>query len=170
MESRTEICSEILRQFRGRWNVDEVRQMALDQYVSVGDKDTFCQWLETKTRKLGSIKGVYSSKFGIYKRQDESKKPKTLYNDKDYSWLKYYGDDRSEAFKKIINEILEIIHYADTGQFEQIDNLHLPQFVRWKRLGKFFSTHTKRKTKDRNDLSLQVNIHRTKMKLHSWSM
>lgn len=102
MESRTEICSEILRQFRGRWNVDEVRQMALDQYVSVGDKDTFCQWLETKTRKLGSIKGVYSSKFGIYKRQDESKKPKTLYNDKDYSWLKYYGDDSSEALGQIL--------------------------------------------------------------------
>ena len=106
--------------------------MILEQYVSVGEKDTFCQWLETKTRVLGSIKGVYSWKFGIYKRQDQSKRPKTLYNDKEYSWLKFYGDDRSKAFKKIINEILQIIHYADTGQFEQIDNLHLPQFVRWK--------------------------------------
>jgi hypothetical protein len=132
MESRTEICREILRQFLDRWSANEVGQMTLEQYVSVGDKDTFCQWLETKTRVLGSIKGVYSWKFGIYKRQDQSKRPKTLYNDKEYSWLKFYGDDRSEAFKKIINEILQIIHCADTGQFEQIDNLHLPQFVRWK--------------------------------------
>jgi len=70
MESRTEICREILRQFLDRWSANEVRQMTLEQYVSVGDKDTFCQWLETKTRVLGSIKGVYSWKFGIYKRQD----------------------------------------------------------------------------------------------------
>jgi hypothetical protein len=133
MENQTDICREILDEFRHRWTVDEVKQMTLDQYVSVGDKETFCQWLETRTRKLGSIKGINSSKFGVYKRRDKSKKPKRLHNDNEYSWQKFYSDnDRNEAFKKIRNEILQIIEFAGNGQWEQIDHLHLTQFVRWK--------------------------------------
>ncbi|HTX22428.1 MAG TPA: hypothetical protein VMD27_11325 [Candidatus Aquilonibacter sp.] len=132
MEVQTDICREILYAFLDTWTVDEIRRMTLDQYVSVGDKDTFCQWLETMTRSLGSIKGVNSSKFGIYKRRDKSKRPKRLCNDNDYSWQKFYGDDRNEAFAKIKSEILQIIDYAKKGQFEQIDDLHLTQFVRWK--------------------------------------
>ena len=69
MENITDICREILCDFLDRWSVDEVKRMTLDQYVSIGDKDTFCQWLETRTRILGSIKGVPSFKFGIYKLQ-----------------------------------------------------------------------------------------------------
>ncbi len=113
MESQTDICREILYEFIEKWTVDEIKQMPLEQYVSVGDKDTFCQWLETRTRKLGSIKGVNSSKFGIYKRRDKSRRPKPLHNDNDYSWQKFYGDDRNEAFKKIKAEILQIIDYAE---------------------------------------------------------
>jgi len=108
MENRADICKDILYDFLDRWTVDEVKQMTLDKYVSVGDKDTFCQWLETRTRILGSIKGIKSSKFGIYKRRDKSKKPKLLRNDNDYSWQKFYSDnDHNEAFKKIRNEICE---------------------------------------------------------------
>lgn len=107
--------------------------MTLAEYVSVGDKDTFCQWLETKTRQLGSIKGINSSKFGIYKRGDKRKKPKKLINDDEYSWQKYYSStNRLEAFKNVRKEILQIIEYAQKGQFEKIDDLHLTVFVKWK--------------------------------------
>lgn len=133
MENRTDLCRDILYDFLDRWTVDDVKRMTLNQYVSVGDKDTFCQWLETRTRELGSIKGINSSKFGIYKRGDKSKKPKNLRNDSDYSWQRFYSDnDRSEAFSNVKKEILQIIKFAESGQFEEIDNLHLTQFVRWK--------------------------------------
>ena len=49
-----------------------------------------------------------------------------------YSWQKFYGGNRDEAFKKIKAEILKIIDYAEKGQFERIDQLHLTQFVKWK--------------------------------------
>ena len=133
METQTDICRDILYDFLDRWTVDEVQQMTLKQYVSVGDKDTFCQWLETRTKELGSINGINSSKFGIYKRSDKSKKPKKLVNDSDYSWQRFYSDnDKTQAFENIKNEILQIIKFAENGQFENIDNLHLTQFVRWK--------------------------------------
>ena len=76
MENKTEISREILNEFLESWNIDTIKSLTLEQYVSVGDKDTFCQWLETKTRALGSIKGINSSKFGIYKRSDPNAKPK----------------------------------------------------------------------------------------------
>ncbi len=106
--------------------------MSLEEYVGIGNPDTFCQWVETKTRTLGSIKGTPSDKFGIYKRGDSSKRPKNLINDSQYSWQSFYGSRRDNAFKSIRNEILKIIEYAETGKFSDIDALHLKKHFRWK--------------------------------------
>ena len=79
METNIELSREILfEEFHNRWKIEDIKNMKLEDYVSVGDKDTFCQWLETKTRQLGSIKGINSSKFGIYKRGDKTKNHKIL--------------------------------------------------------------------------------------------
>ncbi len=132
MENRTEIARGILYEFLEYWTVDKIKSMTLEEYVSVGDKNTFCQWLETKTRALGSIKGINSSKFGIYKRGDITKTPKNLKNDREYSWQKFYGETRKEAFENVKKEILQIIEYSEKGEFEKIDDLHLTLFVKWK--------------------------------------
>ena len=73
----TNELKEILDSFLNRWDIESVKEMSLEEYVSVGNKDTFCQWVETKTRILGSIKGMTSIKFGIYERKDPTKRPKT---------------------------------------------------------------------------------------------
>lgn len=132
MENNTEISREILNEFLERWDIDTIKSMTLEQYVSVGDKDTFCQWLETKTKALGSIKGINSSKFGIYKRSDPNANPKNLVNGTHYSWQRYYGQNRNEAFQNVKAEILRIIEYSENGDFEKIDDLHLTLFVKWK--------------------------------------
>ena len=132
MENKTEIAREILYEFLEYWTIDKINSMTLEEYVSVGDKNTFCQWLETKTRGLGSIKGINSSKFGIYKRGDTTKTPKNLKNDEQYSWQKFYGETRDIAFENVKKEILKIIEYSEKGEFEKIDNLHLTLFVKWK--------------------------------------
>jgi hypothetical protein len=132
LENNTELSREILSEFLDRWDVEEIKSMKLEQYVSVGDKNTFCQWLETKTKALGSIKGINSSKFGIYKRSDPNAKPKNLVNDNIYSWQRYYGENRREAFQNVKAEILKIIDYSEKGDFEKIDDLHLTLFVKWK--------------------------------------
>jgi len=132
MENRTEIAREILYEFLEYWTIDKIKSMTLEEYVSVGDKNTFCQWLETKTRALGSIKGINSSKFGIYKRSNTTKMPKNLKNDNQYSWQKFYGETRKEAFENVKKEILKIIEYSEKGEFEKIDDLHLTLFVKWK--------------------------------------
>ena len=132
MEKDTELCREILNDFLDRWPEDVVRHMTLEEYVSTHNKDTFCQWLETQTIALGSIKGINSIKFGIYKRSAGKRKQKNHANDSEYTWQKFYGDTKQEAFNNVKAEILIIIRAANNGHWNEVDKLHLTNFVKWK--------------------------------------
>jgi hypothetical protein len=135
MESQTDICKEILDDFLDRWTVEAVKKMTLDQYVSVANPDTFCQWVETRTIKLGNIKGAPSIKFGIYKRdsRNKNKKPKNYDNDEEYSWRKSFNaNTRKEAFEIVKNEIIKIIEYANVDNLEAIDDSKLDDIFKWK--------------------------------------
>ena len=123
---------ELLDEYLNRWTIDNVNRMTLQEYVGLKNKDTFCQWVETKTRALGSIKGLTSIKFGIYERNDPSSKPKNYRNDEKYSWLRNYGDNRKEAFENVKQDIIKIIRLAELGKFEQIDSILLPDLFKWK--------------------------------------
>lgn len=123
---------ELLDNFLGKWTIDNVNNLTLQEYVGLGNKDTFCQWVETKTRRLGSIKGLTSIKFGIYERREPNKKPKNYKNDDIYSWLQSYGNDRKEAFEKTKQNIISIIELSEIGKFELIDQIELPDLFKWK--------------------------------------
>jgi hypothetical protein len=128
----SQYLDELLEDFHRRWPLEKVKQMTLSDYVAVGDPDTFCQWVETKTRELGSIKGMNSSKFGIYKREDPLILPTSFENDEIYSWRKVFGDNRDEVFTNVKAEVIKIIEYAQAGYFHKIDGLELTDFFKWK--------------------------------------
>jgi hypothetical protein len=134
MNNQTEISREILYQFLEKWTIDNVRKMTLEEYVSVDNPETFCQWVETKTEYLGNIKGpARSIKFGIYKRKDTTKKPKNYNNDAEYSWQKSFNaNTRRDAFNIVKDEIIRIIDCANVGSFEAIDNSPLYSIFKWK--------------------------------------
>lgn len=129
---KTDELEELLDEFLNRWQIEDVEKMTLQEYVSVKNKDTFCQWIETKTRVLGSIKGMTSIKFGIYERKDPNEKPKYYVNDNKYSWLRAYGSNRNEVFEKVKKDVLEVIRLSVNGQFEKIDGIILPDLFKWK--------------------------------------
>ncbi len=128
----TDELKELLDEFLNQWQIEDVKKMTLQEYVSVGNKDTFCQWVETKTRILGSIKGMTSIKFGIYERKDSNKKPKNYENDNKYSWLHGYGNNKIEAFENVKKDVVEIIGLSVKGQFEKINKIILPDLFKWK--------------------------------------
>ena len=123
---------ELLDNFLDRWTIGNVKKLTLQEYVGLGNKDTFCQWVETKTKILGSINGRSSIKFGIYERSNSAKKPKNYKNDDKYSWQQEYGDNRTSVFKRIKQDIIKIIQLSEVGKFEQIDNIPLPNLFKWK--------------------------------------
>jgi hypothetical protein len=134
MENRTEFSREVLDAFLDRWSFEKLKSMTLEGYVSIGNQDTFTQWVETKTLALGNIKGpVGSIKFGIYERIDKNKEPKNYNNDSMYSWRKaLHVNSSKKAFDLVRKDILQIVDYATSGKFEQIDNLILDDIFKWK--------------------------------------
>lgn len=123
---------ELIDEFLDRWPIENVQNLILKEYVGYKNKDTFCQWVETKTKMLGSIRGMPSIKFGIYERNPKKIPPKNYKNDNKYSWLQGYGDNSKTAFENIKRDIIRIIQLSEVGKFAEIDNILLPGLFKWK--------------------------------------
>ncbi|WP_249934161.1 AAA family ATPase [Campylobacter sp. RM16190] len=128
-------CLKLRDEFQQRWTLQAVKNMTIEQYTGIGNKDTFTYWLESKTENLISIWGGSAYKFGIFKRaQNDDKKElrSGQTGDGEYGWYLKYGNTRNEAFEKIKSLILQIINHAQNKEFENIDSIDLGDAVKWK--------------------------------------
>lgn len=130
----TQKCRETLELFKNKWSLDKVKKMTLEKYVSVENKDTFCYWVETETRHIGSIKGSTSIKFGIYKpnKNRDINEVKRFPHDKEYIWSKRYGKNRNQVFDTIQKNIITIIECAQKRDFNTIDTIDISHMFKWK--------------------------------------
>jgi hypothetical protein len=126
---------ESLREeFIRRFPMEQLAKLPLEQYV-VGrqKKTTFCYWLETRLRELGSIKGgtTAGSKFGIYfgrTKQDS----RTMYR-----FPPKYGTSVDGAYDTIKQAIVDLLAAGEKKDFQAIqNNLLAPMFK-----GKILSTY-----------------------------
>jgi 5-methylcytosine-specific restriction enzyme B len=63
---------QLREEFVLRFPIETLKNMTLEQYA-VGKPDSFCYWLEFKTRELGSIGGGSSAKFGVWWSKSEGR-------------------------------------------------------------------------------------------------
>jgi hypothetical protein len=134
MENEKDI---ILREFLNRWSLGKVKAMTISEYNQLGNNDTFCYWVEHKTKKIANISGSSTSfKFEIFEREDKNKIYRTTDFKKDelYSWRKRAGNTREEAFNKTKANIIRVIKSSLKGNFKEIDNreIELSPLFRWK--------------------------------------
>ena len=103
--------AEILKRFpRDKWPEMRLEDYALGQR---GVEDTYCHWLEFKSRWMGSIRGGSSRKLIIYKRRDE------------VGWYfprKAFSNER-EAWDALRGKFVKAFDLAEQGKWEQIDVL-----------------------------------------------
>lgn len=118
--------------FLKRWPLEKLKEITLDQYVSVDDQDTFTYWLETKTRPLGSIQGNTSAKFGIYKRGGEGKIQSGIGHGDTYSWRTKYGDNEEMVFEYVKQSLLKIVDAVGIGDLNAIEQVDFSGMVKWK--------------------------------------
>ncbi len=126
---------EIWRQFITRWPIEKLQNLTIEEYTSLGGKDSFCYWLESKTEDLGSMKGGSAFKFGIFeysKQHDKETSCTSSLKDDRYKWMKKYGSTAFGAFRKIKEIIVQIANAAYQGDFELIDDIDLGQVTKWK--------------------------------------
>lgn len=125
----------MLSDFLTRWPIEKLHKMTLREYNHTGDKDTFCQDLETKTRMLGSNKGGSSTKFGIYRQLNMASRPRGTVSNQAYTWERRFNSenlDENLAFHRVIAEIQQIANFAMAGDFESIEALNINPLFRWK--------------------------------------
>jgi hypothetical protein len=134
METNIDRAHEMLSNFLETWNPQRMQNLKLEEYVGVGNKYTFVQYVEHRTRDLGSIGGMDSSKFGMWERQDPDEKHARYTNVGKYSWPKRLPYTTApEAFAAIKAELLSVIVDAREGNFAAIDRTGiLTDFFKWK--------------------------------------
>ena len=103
---------DLWMQFLQRWPIDKLKKMTLTEYNAIGNRDSFCSWLENRTEPLGSIWGGSSFKFGIFEfdqtSENANKDSAGVLRDEKYKWLQKYGNSADEAFEKIKSIIVSI--------------------------------------------------------------
>jgi len=120
-------------EFLSTWPLERVKKMTIDEYTNLNKDYSFCYCLEKKTKKLGSIGGGSSFKFGIYKRRNTDREfEKNAISDGEYAWLDKYGKERDEAFNNVKNIIIDIIKKSQAGDFKAIDSIDLGNAIKWK--------------------------------------
>ncbi len=125
----------LYEQFLEAFPFDSLKEMPLEKYTNTNRTDSFCYWLEFKTRKVASIKGGSSYKFGIYAYHAQPKESNTLVQaDGKYAWYRKYGKQTAaEAYKVVRDAIVAIAEHAQKGELEAIDKIDvLGDAVKWK--------------------------------------
>ncbi|MBE0457786.1 AAA family ATPase [Pseudoalteromonas prydzensis] len=135
---------QFLEQFKKTWPIERLKTLKLEDYTSVGDKETLAYWLEFGIgRYLGSIKGGDSSKFGIYERKAEPKGQRDFISSDDrYSWKNKYGTSAKSAFANIKKKIIAVIDAVQAGDVEKIELLDFESALKWK-LAFIYQNHAK---------------------------
>jgi len=102
---------ELMTEFEQRFPRNKLPELSLENYA-IGKPDSFCYWIEFKTRDLGSVSGGSSHKWGIFWSK----------GDQEWKWNKALKSDSPEAaFQKLKTGLLNLIEAAANDQFEQLD-------------------------------------------------
>lgn len=116
---------ELYKTFQRLFPIDKLKDMKLEEYTNVNDKNTFCYWVESKTENLGSIWGGAAYKFGIFKFDVVPEKGNGKYkHDDKYSWKSNLGNTAEEAYAKVLGAICNIANYSKNGDYNKIDALN----------------------------------------------
>ena len=108
--------------------------MTLEEYSNLNRDNSFCYWLEAKTKDLGSIWGGAAYKFGIFKFDRTPKDDNSKYaHDENYSWSSRLGSTSEEAFTNVRNAIVKIANHARNAEWADIEKMkELWPITTWK--------------------------------------
>lgn len=117
---------DYLQNFLNKWTVDKISNMSLSEYVKSGVADTFANSVEDRSGRLGQIGnprgirmyGICQPKPGTYSHYWE---PEFTYNNASgYAWKHFLGDNETDVFNIIREQILKIIDISRSGDLKKL--------------------------------------------------
>jgi len=117
LDGNTKVMSAKLKQlcqeFVKRFPRENLPNLTLEEYA-IGKPDSFCYWLEFKTRDLGSVSGGSSSKWGIWWSK----------SDQHWKWNKVLqSSEPNQAFQILKSGFVSLIEAAALEKFDQLDQI-----------------------------------------------
>ena len=125
---------QLYMDFSKAFPLESLKDMTLEQYNNLNRSDSFCYWVEEKTKELGSVRGGSSYKFGIYQYISRPKGDMgdESFDDK-YAWNSSLGKTADEVFERVKSTIIRLAGYGREGNLEAIeDNKDLWPVIKWK--------------------------------------
>ena len=115
MDKNIENLEELRKDFIKRFSRQNLEKMTVDEYSlnkqdNALSKESFCYWVETKLRGLGSIKGATADKFGTYFGETKS----------DPTYKRRWTGWTNESFETIRAALIELY---DAGEREDINTI-----------------------------------------------
>ena len=135
--NKKDLRDYLYNQFLLVFPIESLNEMPLNRYTNLKGTTSyksFCYWIESILRYLGSIRGGTSYKFGIYRYAKKPNNTSVVVSDDEYAWYKKYNaPNRNEAYKIVLNTVIKIAELANEGRFSEIDNItELGDAVKWK--------------------------------------
>lgn len=112
--------------------LERLKNLTIEEYTNLNKSDSFCYWVETKLRNLGSIQGSTSYKFGIYEFNKKPREDSGYSHDEKYAWCSKYGSDSKSAYESILSNLVKIAECAQVGDFEAVDSIDMSNMFKWK--------------------------------------
>lgn len=123
---------KLYKDFQAEFPIAKIRNLTLKEYNNTERKNAFCYWIETRLRKLGSIQGSTSYKFGIYEYNENPRDDNGYSFDGQYAWLSKYGNSSDEAYEKVHSNIINIIEAAQHADLDEIEKIDISSMFKWK--------------------------------------
>ncbi len=102
---------QLREEFVLHFPIASLKNIDLEHYA-VGKPDSFCYWLEVKTKALGSISGGSAAKFGVWWSKSEDR----------WRWNSLY-QDQEDALAHIKKGLLALIDATRTRHFDDLDKI-----------------------------------------------
>jgi 5-methylcytosine-specific restriction endonuclease McrBC GTP-binding regulatory subunit McrB len=123
---------KLYESFLNEFPLVRLNNLTIEEYTNLNKSDSFCYWVETKLRKLGSIQGSTSYKFGIYEFNKKPREDSGYSHDEKYAWCSKYGSDSKSAYESILSNLVKIAECAQVGDFEAVDSIDMSNMFKWK--------------------------------------
>lgn len=120
--------------FQERWPLDVVQALTLEEYALGNGTDTFCYWVDQKTREFGRMSSSWPNKFGIFRRSEGPGALSTndLIDDGAFRWRRKFGTTRTAAFAHVKAAITETIEAIQAGDHYRVGRVELSSTFKWK--------------------------------------
>jgi len=123
---------ELYDEFMKLYPSSRLENLKLEEYTNL-TKDSFCYWIENKLNDWGNIHGATSYKFGIFQWGSKPELGKTsVLADEKYAWQNRFGKTAEEAYSNIRKQLVQLVKYAEDGEYNKIDAIDLSEMFKWK--------------------------------------